>query len=456
VLGRGSIYTIGTAAPILAGVAVVPVVTRLLGPGPYGVVATATVIMWVAMMAGSFGMPSVITRQGILARSGVAGARALLIRGSLMTASLVAFALVTAPLWEPLVKVSLRSAVLLALAASAFFVVVENAQALLRVLDRPGAFVALSLTATLGGPLVGLSLLSAHRSPERYLSGLIVGYGVAAALGLVLCLKGGRPQRERGDTRAALLLGLPVIPHLVALYLATGAIVFLAGQLYDDRHVTAGRIALALLVGSSPAVVTSALNNSWAPIVYRAPDSERGAILSHTARDIATLAALMSGGVALLSPWLLQFVAPSGYRPLELVPAVAIVSFGCVLSVAYLANVHLVFAAGRSLWLSVITPLSLVVGLACAYLSGHQNPVLLGVGFPATYAALAVGIAVLRRYLHAATWSETALLLPTGLGLGLCALGGVLPAGGTTSLIRVLVAAVAGLGALRLARRVLQ
>ena len=34
VLGRGSIYTIGTAAPILANIAVVPVVTRMLGkPG---------------------------------------------------------------------------------------------------------------------------------------------------------------------------------------------------------------------------------------------------------------------------------------------------------------------------------------------------------------------------------------------------------------------------------------
>ena len=36
------------------------------------------------------------------------------------------------------------------------------------------------------------------------------------------------------------------------------------------------------------------------------------------------------------------------------VPAVAIVAMGTVLSVAYLANVHLIFAAGASLWLSVI------------------------------------------------------------------------------------------------------
>jgi len=454
VLGRGSVYTIGTVAPILANVAVVPIVTRLLGPQAYGAVAVAITVMWVAMMAGGLGMASVITRQGILARSGVAGARALLLRGSLITAGLMTVAILTAPLWDPLVRAQLRSPVLLALAASALFVVVENSQALLRVLDRPGAFVSLSLTATLGGPLLGLALLTQDRSPSAYLIGLTAGYAAAAAVGLVMCLRGGRPQRDRGDTRAALRMGLPVIPHLVALYLANGALVFLATRLYG---VTAsGRIQLALLVGSSPAVITSALNNSWAPIVYRTPEHERGAVLTHTARDIATLAAFISGGVALLSPWLMQFLAPPKFGPLELVPAVAITALGCVLSVAYLANVHLIFAAGRSLWLSVVTPLSLLVGIICAYLAGQHNLVLLSVGFPATYLTLAVGTAWLRRYVHAVSWSETALLLPTVLGLALCAAGGVLPTSGTATLVRVAVAAVAGFGTLRLTRRVLQ
>jgi O-antigen/teichoic acid export membrane protein len=464
VLGRGSIYTLGTMAPILANVAVVPVITRLLGKDAYGVVAIALTVMWVAMMAGSFGIPSVITRQGILARSGVAGARALLVRGSLMTAALMTVVILTAPLWDhlvqaknPLVQAELRNAILLALAASAFFVVVENSQALLRVLDRPVAFVSLSLTATLGGPLLGLALLTMSapvRSPERYLSGLVAGYAVAAAVGLVMCLRGGRPQRDRGDTRAALRMGLPVIPHLVALYLANGALVFLAARLYDVS--LSGRLQLALVVGSSPAVITSALNNSWAPVVYRATEHERGAVLAHTARDIATLAALISGGVALLSPWLMRLVMPSTFHPLELVPSVAIIAFGCVLSVAYLANVHLIFAAGRSLWLSVITPLSLLAGLTCAYLAGRESWVLIAVGFPATYLVLAAGTAWLRRYVHAGSWNETALLLPTGLGLALCILGGVLPTSGTAALLRVAVAVVAGLGTLRLGRRVLR
>jgi len=151
----------------------------------------------------------------------------------------------------------------------------------------------------------------------------------------------------------------------------------------------------------------------------------------------------------------MRLVAPSSFDPLELVPAVAIITFGCVLSVAYLANVHLIFAAGRSLWLSLVTPLSLLAGLCCAYLAGRQSWVLIAVGFPATYLALAMGTAWLRRYVHAGSWNEITLLLPTMLGIVLCALGGALPTSGTAALVRVAVAALAGLGTLRLARRVL-
>ena len=58
VLGRGSIYTLGTAAPILANAAVVPLVTRLLGKPAYGVVAIAIVVIQVAMRASSPGPES--------------------------------------------------------------------------------------------------------------------------------------------------------------------------------------------------------------------------------------------------------------------------------------------------------------------------------------------------------------------------------------------------------------
>ena len=42
VLGRGLLYTVGTAAPVLSNAAATPFVTRAIGPTEYGVVAIAT------------------------------------------------------------------------------------------------------------------------------------------------------------------------------------------------------------------------------------------------------------------------------------------------------------------------------------------------------------------------------------------------------------------------------
>ena len=58
---------------------------------------------------------------------------------------------------------------------------------------------------------------------------LFVGLGVAALVSLL-------GESLRGDTRAALRMGLPVIPHLVALFLANGALVLLAARLYAAQH----------------------------------------------------------------------------------------------------------------------------------------------------------------------------------------------------------------------------
>jgi hypothetical protein len=127
-----------------------------------------------------------------------------------------------------------------------------------------------------------------------------------------------------------------------------------------------------------------------------------------------------------------------------------------VLSVVYLANVHLIFAAGRSLWLSVVTPLCLLAGLAAAYMAGRESLVLISLGFPATYLGLAAATAWLRRHVGAAAWSETTLCVPLGLGLVLCALGALLPTSGAPALLRVAVAATAGMGTVWSARQVLR
>lgn len=446
-LGRGSLYTVATAAPILANVAVTPFVTRLLGAGEYGVVAISLVIIPVAMMVAGLGMAAAITRHGILERSGLEGARALVLRGTGMSVVVLVVVTVTGPWWAAtLVGVPWRPALAFALVAAAGFVVVFNVQSFLRVLDRPLPFVALTAVATLGGPVIGLLLLtSVGASADNYVAGLLIGYTAAGAAGLVLVFGGGRTRARRGDLTRALRIGLPTVPHQVALFLANGALVLIASNALGTA--SGGRLQLALLVGSAPAMVTAALNNAWAPVIYRTTPARRGAALERTARDVTALTAVLAGGVALLAPWLMRILAPVSYEPTGLVAAVGVAAIGSVLSVAYLANVHLVFAAGRSTGLALVTPLSLVAGLLGAVLAATTGLLAaVAIGFPLTYLALVLGTAVLRRRVSPTQWAEYRMVVPLLIGITACLLGTVLPAVGAVAFVRLLLAAALGIG----------
>lgn len=109
-------------------------------------------------------------------------------------------------------------------------------------------------------------------------------------------------------------------------------------------------------------MIVSALNNAWAPVIYRTAPEARGAALERTARDVGVVTAALAGGVALLAPFLLRILAPASFAPEQLVPVTAVATLGAVVSVVYLANVHLVFASGRSGGLALASPVSLVLG----------------------------------------------------------------------------------------------
>jgi O-antigen/teichoic acid export membrane protein len=453
VLGRGLLYTAGTAAPVLSNAVITPFVTRLVGPAQYGIVATSLVVIQVGMIVAGLGLAAAITRHGILEGSGVAGARSLVHRGA-AAAVLVALSasLAVVPIGR-LVGVDDYRALVMAFLAAAGFSVVVNVQSYLRVLDRPLPFVLLSLGAALGGPALGLLvLLAGDPTAAGYLAGLAAGFVLTAVVGLGMTLS--RSRHESGDTRRALRIGLPTIPHQVAIYLASGALVLVASHLYGSAD--AGRLQLAVLIGSAPGVLTSSLNNAWAPVVYRADPLHRGVVLERTGRDIAALTALAAGFVALTGPTLLRIAAPPEYDPTPMTPAVGLVAIGSLLSVFYLSNVHLVFASGRSAGLALVTPAALLVGVAAAWVAGTLvSLAAISIGMTVTYAAMATGVARLARRVDPTRWQESRLAAPIAIGTGLCLVGAALPTTEPWLVLRwVAAAGLAGLSLLVL-RRVL-
>jgi O-antigen/teichoic acid export membrane protein len=456
VLGRGLLYTVGTAAPVLSNAVVTPFVTRQLGTAEYGIVATGLVIIQVGMIVAGLGLAAAITRHGILEESGVGGARSLVLRGAAGAVLLAGLAALTARWTAQLTGMDNGTSLALALAAAAGFSMVVNVQSYLRVLDHPLPFVLLSLGSALGGPVLGMALLLlVSPTATAYLTGLALGYLVSGLAGLVLMVRGGPRVHHDRDTRRALRIGLPTVPHQVAIFLASGVLVLVAGWVFGAAD--AGRLQLAVLIGSAPGVLTSSLNNAWAPVVYRTSPEHRGEVLEHTGRDIAMLTGLAAGFVALAAPLLLAIVAPPSYSPREMTPAVGLVAAGTILSVLYLCNVHLVFASGRSEGLALVTPLSLLVGTGAAWAAAVLiGLAAVGIGMTVTYAAMALGVAVLARRVSPTRWHERALALPMLLGFALCAAGSFLPVGGSWGLIRGAAAAIIAVASVGVLLRVLR
>lgn len=442
VLGRGMLYTAGTAAPVLSNAIVAPFVTRSLDGPSYGVVATSLVLIQIGMIVGGLGLGAAITRHGILEQSGIGGARTLVLRGAIISAIFGAVGAATAAWTTNLLGIHEPRATALAFLASAGFAVVVNAQSYLRVLDRPAPFVLLSLTAALGGPVVGLVLVVTWQATSAaYLSGLVAGYLAAAGVGLAVVLGGGAAVHQRGDLRKALRVGFPTVPHQVALYLSSGILVLIAGWVFDQTQ--AGRLQLAVLVGSAPGVLTASLNNAWAPVVYRTRLEHRGAVLEQTGRDIGFLTSLAAGFVAIAAPFLLAIVAPPSLDPQQLTPATSMVAAGTVLSVPYLCNVHLVFVSGRSTGLALVTPASLLVGTGAAFLAAHLfGLVATSIGMTVTYLCLALGTRFLARVVSPTRWRMRALASPVLLGGALCVIGATLPTEGPALYLRGALAAL--------------
>ena len=98
------------------------------------------------------------------------------LRGAAASALLCAVGAATAPWTAAWAGVDDAQAMALALAAAAGFAVVVNVQSYLRVLDQPGPFVMLSLTSALGGPVLGIALVTLwQETAAAYLLGLLVG-----------------------------------------------------------------------------------------------------------------------------------------------------------------------------------------------------------------------------------------------------------------------------------------
>jgi O-antigen/teichoic acid export membrane protein len=452
-LGHGAAYTLASAAQVVSGLVVLPIVTRLLAPEAYGVVATAVVVLQLLGLVAALGLPAVIVLECFEPDGGIEKARRLA-TSAVLGAILVALcADLTGPVWSQVFgDVDYGPPLRLAVWGTVPLAALGAAQGILRAEGRPLSYVGATVVATLGGQLLGLlALAMIEETPTAYLAGVVAGSCAGATWALSRARVHPLRPADRHTTRRGLGVALPTVPHTMSLFL-----LFAVDRVMVERYeglTEVARYQVAYLVGAAGMSLFAAVNNAWAPVVLASPAPERWEVLAKTSRTLTRLAALVVGATALAAPLMLRIAAPPSYDPGSLADVATLVAASVLPYVLYISCVHVVFAERRTRWLAVTTPVAAIVNVA---LNVVMVPAF-GLAGAAAASFLSYGVlaaitwALSRSVVHVAWDLSDRVVVWAGAGL-VVALALVLPTdGGTWLVLRGAAATVLGLSVLAVA-----
>lgn len=356
-------YVFGVGAQSLVVFLVTPIATRVLVPVEYGVLATAIAVGQFLTLIFGIGLQAGITRGYFAADIADTGASKLVTLATFVSFAMALTVALAAPVWSP--SVMPRSGyqlTLLIIWQSGCSSAALAVAALARARRRATTFVAISLTAVLGGQSLGLLFaVIGPASAERYASGLALGATLAVVVGL-LCEKPRIALPSQRLLRWAFSLSLPTALHAVGMQLLS-----VGDRVVIDRLLGPAEVAtyhVAYLIGSSGIVLITSLNNAWAPEIYAKSEDDRWPYLAASTRKLEVLAVALVGIPALSSPVALRVLAPSAYRADELHLVVAVVSISAFFMVEYFAGVHILFQTLSNRWLAVVSPAAAVGNVA--------------------------------------------------------------------------------------------
>lgn len=360
-LGRGSIYTLGTASRLAGTLLAIPVVTRFLGSEDYGTVALAIAIQLVVGGIATFGLPNAILRLYFdhdESEDGVAMGRGLIVSTGFSAAAVVGLVMLSAIAWAPALAPGDSEALLIGVGLALPGAMMGSCMYLLRAQERPGAFIVLTLTFSLGAQLLGIVGLSLDPQPWTYLTGVALAYVIGAVVGLRLTGALG-PPAPWPVLRSALHYGIPTIPMMVSSFILAAGDRFVIQVVSGLSAV--GKYQIAYAFGSLGGTLLTSLRSAWLPITFAASEDERWTSLADTAAMITRLAALFCAFLALIADVVLPIIVPADYSPRLLAEVTAIVALSSLPLVAYTSQSQVL------LWHKHTRPLAWIAPTAAAF-----------------------------------------------------------------------------------------
>lgn len=363
-LGRGSIYTLGTALALVSSALAIPAASRLLGSGEYGVITLALASQLLLIPIANLGLPLAILRF-YFDREESTNPH-LLAKRLAVSVPLVAFAIVgivfaSALVWAPQLLPDDPDAILVGIALALPGTAVGASMALLRAEERPVAFVSVAILSGVGGQVLGIGALLVTPTPMSYLAGYAVAMTIGGLVGLKVAGALSAPPATPRVLRHALQYSLPIVPSTLAIFvLGLGDRVVI--QLIDGSSAV-GKYQIGYAFGSIGIAFITSLQNAWLPITFGAGEESRWSSLAETGATVVRLAAFTAGFLALAAPTVLRLVVPGSYDPHLLGEVAAIVALTTLPVTVYVAHSQVLLWTKHTRPLAVITPLAAALNL---------------------------------------------------------------------------------------------
>lgn len=414
--GEGTLYALANVAPMVTTILVMPLVTRILGKDEYSVIAVSITLYQAGLILLGLGLSSVVTRNALIERSGFAGAAGLLIVSTCLAVVFGACLIGLLPIISGVLLPDQSWKILVAPVISSIgLTAMMSAQSFMRAQRRVGMFVVVGGVSSIAAPIAGLASLNTFGlQAGSYLFAVATVHLLMGLTAIGLCIRQFRPIISVEATVSALKIGLPTLPHQASGALLNVAIVGIAGRIGTPGD--SAELQIALVLGTTTILMMSAFNSSWAPLIYGESPVNRPKVLEATSRLAVLLSALLVFGFLVMIPFVFRFVA--GPVATNSGPTAAgVIALAAPIMTMYLANIHLVFASGRTGALAFSTPSALVASLLVVWMATHLiQPPLIALSFavPVFYSCQWIAATILRKrsgYKVAKLWKPGSMAL---------------------------------------------
>jgi O-antigen/teichoic acid export membrane protein len=311
-------YQIADVVSKVMAILLLPVYTRYVGTGGYGIVETLATFVILVSIVIRFGMIESFLRfyytdQNQERRDALVR-RAFLFLLATTTAAAVVMAVFAGPLSTLVTTVHVPGTFRIAVLGVWSFTNLEFAYAILRVDERLRAYATATLTNV--ALTIAASLVLVVGLHLRYNGLLLANYGVSTlvllALWWTMRKRLLRPHSGAQSWRLLLHFGLPTVPAEASAY----ALSVLDRQYIVHQHglSSAGLYSLAVKIAGAVAFIVRAFQYAWPPLAYSvSDDAEAARLYALVTTYYVLLSAWVVAGLTLEARWIVRLLAAKSF-----------------------------------------------------------------------------------------------------------------------------------------------